>query len=155
MRCRGWQPMPRRGWDTTVNPYRSCQNTNPSHTFAKTACLTQTRSSAARTRLALKAHVWWRNHGRNAVVPKRKNNNKRLHNTGVVSAPQTAPSFTEEPLLSFWRQTHMVWRDDACSMQQRLDRKDEKMDGWLLRHEDWMITAQKPRRRCKLRKKKI
>lgn len=42
---------------------------------------------------------------------------KRQHNTGVVSAPQTATSLTEEPLLSFWRQTHMVRRDDACSMQ--------------------------------------
>lgn len=72
VRCRGWQPMPRRGWDTTVNPYRSCQNTNPSHTFAKTACLTQTRASAARTTLVLKTHVWWRNHGRNAAAPKRR-----------------------------------------------------------------------------------
>lgn len=34
---------------------------------------------------------------------------KRQHNTGVVSAPQTATSLTEEPLLSFWRQTHTWW----------------------------------------------
>lgn len=38
VRSKGWQPMPRRGRDTRLNPYRSCLYSNPSLTSAKTAC---------------------------------------------------------------------------------------------------------------------
>lgn len=102
------------------------------HTSAKTACLSEAQVWPARTRLGLKRHVDQKKEEEEKRREAQRNNffklQRQTHNAGVVSAPQTATSSTEEPLLSFWRQTHMVRRDDACSMQQHPGRW---MDGWM------------------------